>query len=225
MNDTISLSEKIYLLGINPKKGGIVMAANSAMNYVLIGGLLLELSLKKNIVFEKNRIVIKNNKSSNSLHQFMLDKIGKSNKELKISTWISKFTFSIKFIKKEVQQALMKKRVIKMVQRRFLFFHWGSPEIVNFQVLYKLLAKIESQVFKGTDIEEELVLLSFLKPAGLLTRIFPDREKRKHAKEKLNLIMNKNQLSIATNNAIAAAQAVEIAVSVLNSVNSTSSIK
>ena len=119
----------------------------------------------------------------------------------------------------------MKKRVIKMVQKRFLFFHWWSPEIVNFQVLYKLLAKIDSLVFKGTDIEEELVLLSFLKPGGLLTRIFPDREKRKHAKEKLNLIMNKNQLSIATNNAIAAAQAVEMAVSVLNAVNSTSSTK
>ena len=48
MNDTISLSEKIYLLGINPKKGGIVMAANSAMVllYWDMGKAILEYQLR-----------------------------------------------------------------------------------------------------------------------------------------------------------------------------------
>lgn len=222
MNDTISLSQKIYLLGIHPKKGGIIAPAQNAMNYVLIGTLLLELYLNKNIDFEKNRIVVKNQKSQNSLHQFLLDKMGKTERNLKVATWISKFTFSNKFIRTEVQRELVQKRIIRMEPKRFLFFRWESPVIVHFQLLYRLLSEIENMVFKGTNGDEELLLLSFLKPAGLMSRIFQEREKRKFAREKLKKIMAENQVSIATANAIAAANAVVASVAVMVAVSSAS---
>jgi hypothetical protein len=220
MNDTISISQKIYLLGIHPKKGGIIVSAQSAMNYVLIGTLLLELYLNKNVDFEKNRVIVRNQKSSNTLHQFLLDKISRSSRNLKTATWINKFTFSMKFIRKEVQKELMQKRIIRMKQKRFLIFRWESPVIVNFQLLYRLLSETENMVFKGTTENEDLFLLSFLKPAGLISRIFPEREKRKFAREKLNKIMAENQVSVATANAIAAANAVAASVAVLAAVSS-----
>ena len=217
MTERISLSQKIYLLGIHPKKGGIVASAQSAMNYVLIGALLLELSLDQKIDFQNNKIVVKSTKSSNPMHQYLLNKFAKSKRELKISTWMSKLNFSSKYIKRKIQKELVRKRVIRMVQKRFLFFSWKSPEIVNFQLVYKIISKVESLIFKGSENPNELVLISFLKPAGLLKRIFPDAKKRKLAKQKINTVIQKNQLSVAVNNSIAASQAVLISIGIVHS--------
>lgn len=212
MNDTISISQKIYLLAIHPKKGGIIASAQNSMNYVIIGTLLIELYLAKNIDFVNNKIVLKNTKTPNLLHQFLLDKISSSSKSLKISSWIGKLTFSMRFIRNEVQNGLVQKRIIRMEQKRFLFFRWKSPEVVNFQLLYRLLAEIENNISKGTNNEEELILLSFLRPAALISRIFPEREKRKYAREKLKKMMAENQVSSAVTNSIVAANAVAASV-------------
>ncbi len=208
MNESIPLSQKLYLLGINPHKGGIISASYTAMDYVLIGTLFLELYQNKNINFENKRIVVLNTKSDNSLHQFLLEKIGKSKRPLRISRWINKLHFSLKHIKKEIQQSLVEKRIIRMQPKQFLFFKWKKPFLVNKQVVYKLVAEIEKLIFNGTANEDEIILLSFLKPAGLLKRIFPERDKRKKAKRKLKQLMVDNQVSIAVTDAISAAHAV-----------------
>ncbi|NOR75910.1 MAG: hypothetical protein GQ525_12200, partial [Draconibacterium sp.] len=182
MNESIPLSQKLYLLGINPEKGGIISASHTAMDYVLVGSLFLELYQNKNIVFDNKRIVIKESKSGIALHQFLLDKMSKSKKQLKISRWIQKLYYSLKHIRKEIQQGLVEKRIIRMQPKHFLFFKWEKPILVNKQVVYKLVAEIEKQVFNGSANEDEIILWSFLKPAGLLNRIFPERQKRKLAK-------------------------------------------
>ena len=208
MNESIPLSQKLYLLGINPQKGGIIAASYTAMDYVLIGTLFLELYQNKNINFENKRIVILNAKSDNSLHQFLLEKIGKSKRPLRISRWINKFYFSVKHIRKEVQQGLVEKRIIRIQPKKFLFFRWGKPFLIDKQVVYKLVAEIEKLIFSGSANEDEIILLSFIKPAGLLKRIFPEREKRKKAKQKMNQLIVENQVSIAVADAISAAHAV-----------------
>jgi hypothetical protein len=49
MDALIPMSQKLYLLGINPEKGGILSRSQSAMDYVILGGLLMELHLQKKI--------------------------------------------------------------------------------------------------------------------------------------------------------------------------------
>lgn len=208
MNESIPLSQKLYLLGINPQKGGVIAASYTAMDYVLIGTLFLELYQNKNINFENKRIVILNAKSDNSLHQFLLEKISKSKRPLRISRWINKFYFSVKHIRKEVQQGLVEKRIIRIQPKKFLFFRWEKPFLIDKQVVYKLVAEIEKLIFSGSANEDEIILLSFIKPAGLLKRIFPEREKRKKAKQKMNQLIVENQVSIAVADAISAAHAV-----------------
>ncbi len=208
MNESIPLSQKLYLLAINPQKGGIISASYTAMDYVLIGTLFLELYQNKNINFENKRIVVLNTKSDNSLHQFLLEKISKSKRPLRISRWINKLYFSLKHIKTEVQLSLVEKRIIRMQPKQFLFFKWEKPFLINKQVVYKLVAEIEKLIFNGTASEDEIILLSFLKPAGLLRWIFPERDKRKKAKTKLKQLMVDNPVSIAVADAISAAHAV-----------------
>jgi hypothetical protein len=208
MDQPLSLSQNIYVLGIHPKKGGIIPASYTAMDYVLIGSLFLELYLNKNILFEDKRIKILNPKSGNSLHRFLLEKMNRSKRPLKISRWINKLYFSMSFIKKEVQNQLVDKRVIRMEPKRFLIFKWHKPVLVKTQVVYSLIKEIESYIFGGPSAAEEIMLLSLLKPAGLLKRVFPEKERLKRAKRNLKRLMVENQVSSAVADAISASNAV-----------------
>ena len=214
MNQPIPLSQKLYLLGIHPEKGGLISASYSVMNTVLNGALFLELFLNKNIRFEQKKVVFLHDKSSDPLHRFLLEKIKQKSWPVKISTWISKLNFSQKQIRKGVQQGLADRRIIKMEPHQFLFFRWSKSKILNKQIVYNLISDIENQIFKGTENEEEVMLLSMLKPAGLLKRIFPEKEKRARATEKLKKMTVENQVSVAVSEAIAAAQAVAASVAV-----------
>ena len=211
MNQPIPLSQKLYLLGIHPEKGGLIFASQSVMNINLIGALFLELFLNKNISFDQKTVILLNDKTLDPLHQFLLGKIKQSPKPLKMSIWLRKLQFSQKHIRREVQQGLVAKRIIKMEPRQFLFIRWEKSKIINRQVMFHLVSEVENQILKGTDNEEEIMMLSLLKPAGLLKRIFPEREKRKRANERLKKMMLENQVSVAVMEAIAAAQAVAAA--------------
>ena len=208
MEERLSISQKIYLLGIHPKKGGIISAAYSTMDYVLLGTLFLELYLNKNIVFENKRIMIKSDKSEEPLHRFLIQKLERSKRNLKISRWMNKLYFSLKFIRGEIQQELVDKRIIKMRRRRFLIFRWNTPVIVDRQAGYHLVSEVENSIFKGTENQEEIMLLSFIQPAGLLKRIFPEKEKRRQAVRHIKNINVENQVSVAVAEAISAAKAV-----------------
>ncbi len=221
MNETIPLSQKLYLLGIHPEKGGLISAAYSVMNFVLIGALFLELFLNKNISFEQKRVVFLNDKTTDQLHRFLLEKIKQKPNPLKISTWISKLHFSQRFIRSEVRKGLVNRRIIKMEPHQFLFFKWQKSKIINKQPVFNLISEIESQIFRVTENEEEIMLLSMLKPAGLIKRIFPEKEKRKRAVDKLKNLMVENQVSVAVSEAIAAAQAVAASVAVSAAVAGT----
>jgi hypothetical protein len=214
MEQPIPLSQKLYLLGIHPEKGGLISSTYHAISIVLAGALILELFQNKNIRFENKKVVLLNDKTSYPLHRFVLEKIKQKPRPLKLGTWINKLRFSQKYIREEVLKDLVNRRLIKMEPRHFLFFRWEKSKLVNFQIIYRLISEIENQIFKGTENEEEIMFLSMLKPAGLLLRIFPEREKRKMATKKLKKMMVDNQVSEAVSQAISAAQAVAASVAI-----------
>jgi len=222
MNEAIPLSQKLYLLAIHPEKGGVISSSYTAMNYVIIGSLLLELYQNKNIKFNQKRIVVLDTKTEIDIHRFLLDKMNASKRPRRISTWIQKLSFSIKYIRKDVQLALVQKRIIRMQPKQFLFFKWERPVLVNKQIVSKLVSAIEKQVFGLTATEDDILLLSFLKPAGLLKRIFQERDKIKKAKLNLKKMMVENQASNAVADAIGAAQAVAVSVATLSAARGAS---
>jgi len=206
MNSSIPLTQKLYLLAIHPEKGGLISASYSVMNTVLNGAMFLELFLNKNIRFDQKKVVFLNDRTSDPLHRFLLEKIKQKSEPVKISTWIGKLSFSQKQIRKEVQKGLVARRIIKMEPHQFLFFKWQKSKIINKQPLFNLISDIEYQIFRGTENEEEIMLLSMLKPAGLIKRIFPEREKRNRADNELKNLMVENQVSVAVSAAMAGAR-------------------
>ena len=101
-----------------------------------------------------------------------------------------------------------------MEPKRFLFFRWTQPAILDKKAINQLEREVKDWILKSTDVEEQLILLSFVEPAGLLYRLFPDRQKRKEAKKRLKQMMVVNGVSTAVADAISASQAVAASVAV-----------
>jgi hypothetical protein len=221
MENTIPLSQKLYLLGIHPEKGGIVSSSYSAMNFLLSGAMLLELFKNGNIKFENKRVVLIHTKTNNATHKFLLDKISAAKSPRRISSWINRFNMSNKKIREGVQKGLSEKRIIRMQAKQFLFFKWKTPVILNKSVLYHLVDQVKEQIYKGTSVEEELIVLSFIRPGKLHYRLYPDRLKRREADKKLKNLLVDNPVSKSVEDAIRAAQAVAASVAVSTAVSST----
>ena len=216
MNEPVSLSEKLYLLGIHPEKGGVISAAHTAMDYLVLGSLFLELYLAHNIHFEGNRLILLNSKSENKIHAFLLEKISGTDRNLKIRRWISKFYFSRKYIRGYVQQKLVEKRLIKLTDRHFLFFSWERPVLLNRQFAYHLVEDINNIVFKGSTSDEDLLLILLIQPGGLMRRIFNSRERRIEAKKRIKDIESKNLSSGVISNAMQVVKAINSSVAAAN---------
>ena len=212
MEPNLPLAQKLYFLGIHPEKGGIVYRSHTAMDYVILGGLLMELYLNKNIRFEEKKIIVLSTKSDHQLHEYLLEKMSKAKSPRRISRWINKFYYSLNHIRNEVRQGLVDERMIKMDPKRFLFFKWKKPVVLNKLALYKIIDQVKSDITNGTSSEEELIMLSFIEPAGLLYRLFPEKKQRKLARRRLKEMMVSNRVSKAVADAITASQAVAASV-------------
>lgn len=214
MEKSLPLSQKLYLLGIHPEKGGIVSASYSAMNYVLAGSFLLELHQNGNIKFENKRVVLLHTKTDNETHRFLLEKIEKAKSARRISRWINSFVYSNKRLVEGVRKGLTDQRLILMKPKHFLFFKWKSPVVMNKSAVYHLVDEVREMVFKGTSEEQDLILLSFIKPAKLQFRLYKDRHKRREAEKKLKNLLIENPVSKSVEEAIQAAQAVAASIAV-----------
>ena len=212
MEKSLSLSEKLYLLAVHPQKGGIIYAAKQKLDFALPGALFMEMLLDKKIEIENKRIKVVGTKSNDSIQNYLLQKMSNVKRPRKVTTWISKFRLSMKRIRRQIKTSLVRKGMLKLDEKQFLFFHWKRPVLQNKQAIYKLQSEIENQILQGTTSEENIMLLVLIKPAGLLKRIFPDKEKRKIAGKKLKQMMEENQVSEAVSAAVAAAHAVAISV-------------
>ena len=211
MNETISLSEKLYLLAINPEKGGIYWYSSNAIEFVIGGGLIIELLQKKCIAIEDKKLVVQSYDSQENIHKFALDRIALSTRQLKISIWIRKFHFSYRKIRRLLQEGLVAKRLIRLEEKSFLFFHWKKPVLLQKEVVIHIIEDIKRVIFNGNETEEDRFLLSLIVPAELMRRIFRDRGRRKLALEKIKLMKVENPVSIAVNRAIHAARAAHVA--------------
>jgi len=214
MDNSPSLSEKLYLLAVHPENGGIRMSSSNVMRYVLAGALIIEMIPRQNIRMENKIIYLLNSRSKNPLHLFVIGKLVKHKNRMKISAMITRLSFSAATVRRNIQDSLVRKRLLRMEEKRFLFFRWKKPVLINKQVVHRLQDDIKNWISGGTAGEEEIMLLSLLQPAGLLGSIFPDRNKRKAAGKELKKLTVDSQVSESVSAAIAAANAVAVAVSV-----------
>lgn len=184
MDRSLKLSEKLFCLAVNPKKGGIFLNASSTLAMALTGSVFLELMNKKVISIENGVVhLINPSPQSDEIYDFFVLRIKERAKDRKLRTWISQFNVRGRKIQKHFIRTLVRKNVLRTEERRILFIPYEKVFISNQELVEKIRTEVEDTFLKKIELTDDaLILASMVEQTNLLSRIFPDRARRKEAR-------------------------------------------
>jgi hypothetical protein len=187
MDRSLKLSEKLFCLAVNPRKGGLLMNASSTLSMTLTGSVVIEMMKKELISIRQGLVFLENSAVQNDeVHEFFLNRIRLRAKNRKLRNWVSYFNVRGRKIQKLFIRSLMHKNVLRTEQRRILFIPYEKVFLMD-QVLVENIRKdVEMTLLNLAGSSDEAVILSVMvAKTNLLSRIFPDRERRKLAARNL----------------------------------------
>jgi hypothetical protein len=183
MDRSLKLSEKLFCLAVNPKNGGILMGASSALGMTLTGSVLFELMIENHISIEKGVVHLENPMiQSNEIHEFFLNRIRLRGKDRKMRNWISYFNIRGRKIQKLFIRSLVRKNVLRTEEKRILFIPYEKVYLMDTELVENIRRSLENAALGvGVSSDETLILAVLAAKTNLLTRIFPERTRRKEA--------------------------------------------
>ncbi len=183
MDRSLKLSEKLFCLAVNPKNGGILLNASSALGMTLTGSVFVELLNKELISIEKGIVHVVNPTIQNDeIHEFFLNRIRLRSKDRKMRNWISYFNIRGRKIQKLFIRSLVRKNVLRTEEKRILFIPYEKVYLMDRELVESIRNEVEKASLGIGFSTDELVILSVLvSKTNLLPRVFPDRTRRKEA--------------------------------------------
>ncbi len=203
MDKSLKLSEKLFCLAVNPKNGGLFMNASSALSMTLTGSVFVELMKKELISVENGMAHLRNPAiQSDEIHEFFLTRIRERGKDRKLRNWISYFNVRGRKIQKLFIRSLVRKNVLRTEERRILFIPYEKVFLMDRDLVENIRRDVEMALFNLAGSSEEMVVLAMMvDKTNLLSRIFPDRARRKEASRNLKN-MPETEVSKAVKDAI-----------------------
>lgn len=212
MDRSLKLSEKLFCLAVNPKSGGIFLNASSTLAMTLTGSVFIELMDKELISIEDKIVHLQSPVfQEDEVYEFFLNRIRIRGKDRKLRNWILYFNMRGRKIQKHFIRSLVRKNVLRTEERRILFIPYEKVFIMDRELVEKIRAEVEDTFMKRTEpFDESLILASMVIETNILSRIFPERARRKEARRFLKS-MPPNPISKAVHEAIQMAQAAVFA--------------
>ncbi len=187
MTQDLKLSEKLFCLSVNPKNGGILMNAAAALSMTIAGSVFVEL-INKELVSIENGIVhlLKPTLQNDEIHEFFLKPIRLREKDRKIRTWISWFNARGRKIRKLFLRDLVRKNVLRIEEKRFLFIPYDKVYIRDRELVESIRKEVETTLLGKSSPTDDLIILAVMAgKTNLLQRVFPERAQRKEATRNL----------------------------------------
>lgn len=207
MEISLSTAEKVYLLGIHPEKGGIMGSVGFTFDFALVAAFIYDLEETGNIKLEGKLVRIHSLISENEVHNIILRRFEKFGEPIKIGRWFNRLQFSVNPAKNALKESLAARRLIRLEPRRFLFFRWKKPYLVERMAVREILTELENKIFSHAQEVFREPILTLLEPSGLLVRIFHDGSKRREARRILKTKCQDNEIILAMKRAISASRA------------------
>lgn len=202
MENNLPLAEKLFLLSIKPRNGGLIGNGVYYVQFGFIATLIKELEESGNIIIRGKRVEVKSFENNDPLHAYILSKFKKYSKPLKLTRWFSRLYYSLKYITNELKSRLLKKRLIRVEQRKFIFILYKKSCLTEKALVREMVDKIRSQLYSSNISPEWGFILSVIEPAGLMNRLFPVRQQRNSAKRRLKQLNLENEISSALKKSI-----------------------
>lgn len=187
MDKSLKLSEKLFCLAVNPQSGGILLGASSALGMTLTGSVFVELLKKELISIEKGVVHLENSAIQNDeIHEFFLNRIRTRGKDRKLRNWIPYFNIRGRKIQKLFIRSLMRKNVLRTEEKRILFIPYEKVYLMDRELVENIRKDMEITLLSLAGSSDESIILSaMVAKTNLLSRIFPDRARRKEAARNL----------------------------------------
>jgi len=183
MDRSLKLSEKLFCLAVNPKKGGIFLNASSVLGMTVTASVFIEL-IEKGIVSVENKMTHLETSSlqNNEIHEFFLRKLRLHGKDRKLRNWISYFSMRNRQIQKIFIRGLAFKNVLRTEERRILFIPYEKVFLMDRELVESIRKEVENTAMGKPDQTDEAMLLAIMVwRTNLLSQIFPDRTRRNEA--------------------------------------------
>jgi hypothetical protein len=187
MDKSLKLSEKLFCLAVNPQKGGIFMSASSSLSMTLTGSVFVELLKKELVSLQRGVVHIENPTiQSDEIHEFFLNRIRQRGRDRKLRNWISYFNVRNRKIQRLFIRSLEHKNVVRTEEKRILFIPYEKVYLMDHELVENIRKDVEIALLERAVSSDESIILSvMIAKTNLLSRIFPDRERRKEAKRNL----------------------------------------
>jgi len=183
MDKSLKLSEKLFCLAVNPKNGGILLSASSAMGMTLTGSVFVEL-MNKGLITVENGLVHVSNPAiqSDEVHEFFMSIIRHRRKDRKMRNWISYFSNRRRKIQKLYIRNLVRKNVLRTEEKHILFIPYEKVYLMDRVLVESIRQEVENtSLGKAVSTDEALILAILTARTNLLPRILADRAQRKIA--------------------------------------------
>lgn len=187
MDKTLKLSEKLFCLAVNPKNGGILLNASSTLAIGISGSVFVELQKKEMVSILKGIVKVLNvTVQTDEVYDFFLNRIRSRTKPRKLRNWISYFNVRGRTIQKMMIRSLVNKNVLRTEEKRFLFFPYQKVYLMDRELVESIRKEVEATLLNFSGAGDDAVILAVMvAKSNLLSRIFPDRERRKIASRNL----------------------------------------
>lgn len=183
MERSLKLSEKLFCLAINPKNGGILLSASSALSMTLTGSVFVELINKNLVSVQKGVVHILNpTVQTDDIHEFFLNRIRQREKDRKLRNWLTYFNIRGRKIQRLFIRNLVRKNVLRTEEKRILFIPYEKVYLMDREWVESVRNEVENTILgRGSSSDEMMILAVMLAKTNLLSRIFPERTKRREA--------------------------------------------
>ncbi len=206
----LTLSEQLLLLALKDEKGTVVSSASIALDYGLIGALLMELAMADRIAVRDRHLgVLKSEATGDDLlDELMAHITGRDGKPKAVRYWLPRLARKIKKLRHRVAERLVNTGILRREDRRILgIFPSVRYPTVNplpeLEVREKLKNTILMETEPGCDV---VVLASLLKACNLVTEVF-DKRSKKQAMRRLKKLSADEPIAKAVGETVAAVQA------------------
>jgi len=164
-----------------------LMNASPALSMTLTGSVAVELMQKELISIEKGVVHIENAMvQSDEIHEFFLNRIRRRGKERKLRNWISYFNVRGRKIQKLLIRSLVGKNVLRTEEKRILFIPYEKVYLMDRDLVENIRKDIEITLLSMAGSSDESIILSVMvAKTNLMSRIFPDKVRKKQAARNL----------------------------------------
>lgn len=217
------LAEKLLLLGLGQEKGTVVTSAQTALNFGLVGAILMKLSLMNRFRLEKDKVILQTpSETSDPILNRALLAIAKAKSPKKLQHWVTRLGKGE--LRTQLANRLVDRGILKKERKHFLWlFPYTTHPEANPTPEQELRNEIRHIVLEnGEPTEEQLILISLIKACNLINELFA-KEDRRVAKQRIEDLVKGHAVGKAVSAATAAVNAAIFAAVAASSAAAASS--